>query len=46
MFNMFQKEVEGAHLSLYVFNVTNAQEFMSGEDHSLNVQEVGPFTYA
>ncbi|XP_028041737.1 scavenger receptor class B member 1-like isoform X2 [Bombyx mandarina] len=46
MFNMFQKEVDGAHLSLYVFNVTNAQEFMTGEDHSLNVQEVGPFTYA
>nr|QRG28740.1 scavenger receptor class B member 1-like protein [Antheraea pernyi] len=46
MFELFQKEVEGAHVSLYIFNVTNADRFMDGKDHKLKVEEVGPFTYA
>ncbi|XP_049870529.1 lysosome membrane protein 2-like [Pectinophora gossypiella] len=39
------REMEGIHLSAYVFNVTNTERFMAGEDHTLKVQEVGPFTY-
>lgn len=46
MFEIFQKEVEGAHVSLYIFNVTNADRFMDGRDHKLKVEEVGPFAYA
>jgi hypothetical protein len=33
-------------LRVYLFNVTNADDFLSGVDDSSNVQEVGPFTYA
>lgn len=29
----------------YLFNVTNSEEFMSGKDSVLNVQEVGPIVY-
>ncbi|XP_037301613.1 scavenger receptor class B member 1 [Manduca sexta] len=46
MLETFQKEVEGAHLSLYVFNITNSDRFMTGQDDKLKVEEIGPFTYA
>ncbi|XP_016981233.1 scavenger receptor class B member 1 [Drosophila rhopaloa] len=32
-------------LKNYVFNVTNAEEFKSGRDKRLKVQEIGPITY-
>ncbi|KAJ0177536.1 hypothetical protein K1T71_006409 [Dendrolimus kikuchii] len=35
----------GVHISAYLFNITNAESFQSGEDQKLKVQEVGPFTY-
>ncbi|CAK1543747.1 unnamed protein product [Leptosia nina] len=38
-------ELAGAHVETYVFNITNADEFTSGIDSKLKVQEVGPFTY-
>ncbi|XP_049870536.1 lysosome membrane protein 2-like [Pectinophora gossypiella] len=39
------KPIEGVHISAYLFNITNAEEFMSGEHQKLKVEEVGPFTY-
>lgn len=45
MLETFQTEVEGARLSMYIFNVTNSERFMSGIDDKLKVEEVGPFTY-
>ncbi|KAJ0177537.1 hypothetical protein K1T71_006410 [Dendrolimus kikuchii] len=38
-------EYKGLHIKIYVFNVTNGEEFLSGEDHKLKIQEVGPFVY-
>lgn len=37
--------IEGVHMSVYLFNVTNAEQFMAGDDEKLKVEEVGPFTY-
>ncbi|KAJ2947211.1 hypothetical protein O0L34_g16920 [Tuta absoluta] len=42
---LLQKELEAIHISAYLFNVTNADRFLSGEDEKIKVQEVGPFTY-
>ncbi|CAG9815054.1 unnamed protein product [Phaedon cochleariae] len=32
-------------LSIYVFNVTNSEEFMNGTDDRMKVQEIGPISY-
>ena len=32
-------------MKVYVFNVTNAGEFLKGEDERARVEEVGPYTY-
>uniref|UniRef100_A0A2A4JT04 Scavenger receptor class B member 1 n=1 Tax=Heliothis virescens TaxID=7102 RepID=A0A2A4JT04_HELVI len=39
------EEVDSLHLSAYLFNITNAEQFLSGEDEKLKVEEVGPFVY-
>ncbi|PZC75846.1 hypothetical protein B5X24_HaOG205590 [Helicoverpa armigera] len=39
------QEVDSLHLSAYIFNITNAKRFLSGEDDKLKVEEIGPFTY-
>ncbi|XP_026497218.2 lysosome membrane protein 2-like [Vanessa tameamea] len=44
-YKIFTRENAGTLLQVYVFNVTNAEAFLSGEDHKLRVEEVGPFTY-
>ncbi|KAI5635176.1 CD36 family domain-containing protein [Phthorimaea operculella] len=45
MYNFLMKKSEVVHLSMYLFNVTNGDAFLSGEDQTLKVQEVGPFSY-
>ncbi|XP_039750954.1 scavenger receptor class B member 1-like [Pararge aegeria] len=45
IYQLLQQEIPGAFIHVYVFNVTNAEAFTSGEDHKLKVQEVGPFIY-
>ncbi|CAH0398982.1 unnamed protein product [Chilo suppressalis] len=40
-----QRDSPGVTISAYLFNVTNGQEFLSGTDTKLKVEEVGPFTY-
>lgn len=32
-------------LKVYIFNYTNTEDFLSGKDDILRVQEVGPLTY-
>ncbi|XP_037867708.1 scavenger receptor class B member 1 [Bombyx mori] len=44
--NAMMEVIEGIHISAYLFNITNAEEFTSGEHDKLKVQEVGPFTYS
>ncbi|XP_026759600.1 scavenger receptor class B member 1-like [Galleria mellonella] len=38
-------EMSGVFVDTYLFNVTNPEEFLSGEHDKLKVEEVGPFTY-
>ncbi|CAB3226880.1 unnamed protein product [Arctia plantaginis] len=45
MHEALKRETDSVHLSLYLFNITNAEQFVNGEDEKLKVQEVGPFTY-
>ncbi|KAL0881306.1 hypothetical protein ABMA27_001189 [Loxostege sticticalis] len=39
------KETPGIHVSAYLFNITNGDAFLRGEEDKLKVEEVGPFTY-
>lgn len=32
-------------IKVYIFNYTNIDDFMSGRDKKIKVQEVGPFVY-
>lgn len=32
-------------LKVYIFNITNSAEFISGEDKKLKLQEIGPITF-
>ncbi|KAH9637066.1 hypothetical protein HF086_013882 [Spodoptera exigua] len=45
VYDLIQHEMPAAELSLYLFNITNADRFLSGEDDKLKVEEVGPFVY-
>ncbi|KRT85941.1 hypothetical protein AMK59_2002, partial [Oryctes borbonicus] len=33
------------YLRVHLFNITNAEEFLSGKEKKLKVQEVGPYVY-
>ena len=33
-------------MKIYVYNVTNADDFLAGRDKKARVEELGPFTYA
>ncbi|XP_059224990.1 scavenger receptor class B member 1 [Stomoxys calcitrans] len=39
------KESPFGSISMYLFNVTNAEEFLNGNDTRMRVQEVGPIVY-
>ncbi|XP_022826236.1 scavenger receptor class B member 1-like [Spodoptera litura] len=45
VYELVQDEMPVAELSIYLFNVTNADRFLSGEDDKLKVEEVGPFVF-
>lgn len=43
--NLFKKPPLEVFISIYTFNVTNGDRFLSGEDKKIIVEEIGPFTY-
>jgi scavenger receptor class B, member 1 len=45
LFNVWQKPPVDVILSIYLFNATNANEFMSGKDKKLKLEEIGPYVY-
>lgn len=45
LYNIFQSEISGTRMSLFVFNITNSERFITGVDPKLKMEEVGPFTY-
>lgn len=44
-FEMWKKPEAHVYLKVYIFNITNRDEFMSGIDEKLRFQEVGPYVY-
>lgn len=42
---MWKKSDVKVYLKVYIFNVTNRDEFLSGKDEKLKFQEVGPYIY-
>ncbi|XP_048006716.1 scavenger receptor class B member 1-like [Leguminivora glycinivorella] len=44
-YHLLESEVEGVHVKAYLFNVTNPEEFLSGRDRKMKMQEIGPFSY-
>ncbi|CAH0582809.1 unnamed protein product [Chrysodeixis includens] len=44
-FELLQHEIVGARISLYLFNITNAERFLAGDDEKIKLEEVGPFVF-
>ncbi|CAD7084816.1 unnamed protein product [Hermetia illucens] len=45
LFGLFQKPPLDVYISVYVFNITNLDRFLSGKDKKLRLDEVGPYVY-
>lgn len=44
-FELWRKPEAQVYLKVYIFNITNHEEFLSGIDPKLKFQEVGPYVY-
>ncbi|XP_066255677.1 scavenger receptor class B member 1-like isoform X2 [Euwallacea similis] len=45
IFSIWEKPPVDLFLKVYLWNVTNSKEYMSGKDEKLQFQEVGPYVY-
>lgn len=45
LYSLWEKPPLDVFISIYIFNITNAQEFLSGKDVKLKVEEIGPYVY-
>lgn len=45
IFEIWRKPEVELYVKVYLFNVTNAEEYMSGVDDKVKVKEVGPYVY-
>ncbi|CAH1642240.1 unnamed protein product [Spodoptera littoralis] len=45
IFEMWRKPEVELYTKVYLFNITNADEYMAGIDDKIKVQEVGPYVY-
>jgi scavenger receptor class B protein 1 len=46
IFELWREPPVDLFLKVYLFNITNHEEFMSGRDKKLQIKEVGPYVYA
>jgi len=44
-FEMWKTPAAAVYLKVYIFNITNREDFLSGRDEKLRFQEVGPYVY-
>lgn len=44
-FELWRKPEVDLYVKIYLFNVTNRDEYLNGEDTKLRFQEVGPYVY-
>jgi hypothetical protein len=42
---MWENPPLAVYLKVYIFNITNGDEFLSGKDKKLKVVEIGPYVY-
>ncbi|KAJ8706358.1 hypothetical protein PYW08_010984 [Mythimna loreyi] len=45
IFEMWRKPEVELYTKVFLFNVTNAEEYMAGKDDKIKVKEVGPYVY-
>ena len=45
LYYLWEKPPLAVIMKVYLFNITNAEEFMSGADKKLKVVEIGPYVY-
>ncbi|XP_034182926.1 scavenger receptor class B member 1 isoform X1 [Osmia lignaria lignaria] len=45
IFELWRKPDVELYVKIYLFNVTNRDEYMSGKESKLKFQEIGPYTY-
>lgn len=45
LFKLWKDPPIGVMIKFYIFNVTNAEDFLSGKDERLKVEEIGPYLY-
>ncbi|CAH0602037.1 unnamed protein product [Chrysodeixis includens] len=45
IFEMWRKPEVELYTKVYLFNITNAEEYMAGTDDKIKVKEVGPYVY-
>lgn len=45
IFSLWQNPPVNIYLKIYLFNVTNAEAFMAGDDPKMKVEQVGPYVY-
>ncbi|CAH2247568.1 jg753 [Pararge aegeria aegeria] len=45
IYRMWNKPTYEVYSEVYIFNYTNVDQFMSGEDKQLNLEEIGPFKF-
>ncbi|KAJ0182963.1 hypothetical protein K1T71_000939 [Dendrolimus kikuchii] len=45
IFEMWRKPEVELYARIYLFNITNAEEYMSGKENKIKLKEVGPYVY-
>lgn len=45
MYEMWRNPEVELYCKVYLFNITNAEEFMAGNATKLKVEEIGPYVY-
>lgn len=44
-FELWKKPDAEVYLKVYIFNITNREAFLAGEEAKLKFQQVGPYVY-
>lgn len=44
-FNLWKEPPVKVYIKVFIFNITNAEEFLNKKDTRLKVKEVGPYVY-
>lgn len=45
IFQLWERPPVDLYLKVYLFNITNHEDFLAGRAKKLNVEEIGPYVY-